>query len=137
MELLNPLAGHATVLVIDDDAGIRSVLKRALTRAGHACLGAADAAEGLEYARSSRPDVIVLDIGLPDGDGRDVMNTLRNDPEMSHIPVLMISGNVDHYRRMAALDAGAEDVIEKPFDSVLLERKLTWMVTKSRAARDT
>lgn len=129
MELLS-------VLVIDDEPGIRNVLKRALTRAGHACVGAADAAEGLEYARASRPDVIVLDIDLPDGDGRDVMNALRGDPETSHIPVLVISGNVDHYRRMAALDAGAEDVVEKPFDSVLLERKLTWMVTKAKAARD-
>ena len=132
----NPLATAANVLVIDDAPGIRSVLKQALARAGHSCVGAADATEGIECARAARPDVIVLDIELPDGDGRDVMAALRKDPGMADVPVLVISGNIDHYRRMTALEAGADDVVEKPFDSVMLERKLSWMVAKRRAAAD-
>ena len=124
----------ATVLVIDDDASVRGALKRIFTRAGHACVAAGAAGEGMEYAKAARPDAIVLDIDLPDGDGRDVMAALRSDPETSHVPVLMISGNVDHYRRMAALDAGADDVMEKPFDLGMLERKVEWMVSKKRSA---
>lgn len=126
----------ATVLVIDDDPTIRGALKRVFTRAGHSCLSASAAGEGFEFAKALRPDAIVLDIDLPDGDGRDVMTALRGDPETSHVPVLMISGNVDHYRRMAALDAGADDVMEKPFDALILERKVAWMVSKMRARND-
>lgn len=127
---------NATVLVIDDDPCIRGALKRVFTRAGHACLSAAAAGEGVEYAKALRPDAIVLDIELPDGDGRDVIAALRGDPETSHVPVLVISGNVDHYRRMAALDAGADDVMEKPFDATILERKVSWMVSKRRSRND-
>jgi two-component system, OmpR family, KDP operon response regulator KdpE len=127
---------NATVLVIDDDPCVRGALKRVFTRAGHACLSASAAGEGIEYAKVLRPDAIVLDIDLPDGDGRDVVALLRGDPETSHVPVLIISGNVDHYRRMTALDAGADDVMEKPFDAAMLERKVSWMVSKKRAKND-
>ena len=85
-------------------------------------------------SRVANPEVIVLDIDLPDGDGRDVIAALRRDPLTANVPVLMISGNVDHYRRMQALEAGAADLLEKPFDSVMLERRLNWMVIKARAA---
>ena len=98
------------------------------------CVSAGSAAEGIEYARVANPEVIVLDIELPDGDGRDVIAALRRDPLTANVPVLMISGNVDHYRRMQALEAGAADLLEKPFDSVMLERRLNWMVIKARAA---
>jgi DNA-binding response OmpR family regulator len=125
----------ATVLVIDDDPCIRGALKRAFSQAGHACLAAGAAGEGMEYARSARPDAIVLDIDLPDGDGRDVVAALKNDPATSHVPVLVISGNVDEYRRLAALDAGAHDVMEKPFEWPLLARKVEWMVSKMRSER--
>jgi DNA-binding response OmpR family regulator len=122
------------VLVIDDDPGIRSALCRVLQRAGHACVAAADAAEGLEMARASRPDLILLDIELPDCDGRDVMGQLRMNPMMADVPVIVISGYVDHYVRIQALEAGAQDVVEKPFDPVMLERRLSWVVAKCRAA---
>jgi DNA-binding response OmpR family regulator len=122
------------VLVIDDDPGIRSVLCRVLQRAGHACVTAAGAAEGLDMASSSRPDLILLDIELPDSDGRDVMGQLRANPMIADVPVIVISGYVDHYVRMQALEAGAQDVVEKPFDPVMLERRLSWVVAKCREA---
>lgn len=127
---------HANVLVIDDDPAVRSAICRVLRRAGHECVTAADAGEGLDRARELRPDVILLDIELPDADGRDVMGSLQSDPSVADIPVIVISGNVDHYRRMQALEAGAEDVVEKPFDAKMLERKLTWVVFKRRSAAD-
>lgn len=120
------------VLVIDDDPQIRSVLRRVLGRAGHTCLTAAGAAEGLDLAAASRPDLILLDIGLPDADGRDVMDELHANPRTADVPVIVISGHVDQYVRIQALEAGAQDVVEKPFDPVLLEHRVSWMVSKSR-----
>ena len=127
----------ATILVIDDDPLVRSAICRALRAVGHGCVAAADAAQGLEQARETRPDVIVLDIGLPDTDGRDLLYRLRGDPSVSDIPVVVVSGDIDQYRRMQALEAGAEDVVEKPFDAVMLERKLSWLVSKRRMAAAT
>ena len=124
-----------SVLVIDDDPGIRSVLCRVLQRAGHECVTAAGAGEGIDRARESRPDLILLDIDLPDADGRDVMGLFAANPAMAGVPVIVISGYVDHYVRMQALEAGAQDVVEKPFDPVMLERRLSWVVSKARAAR--
>lgn len=121
------------ILVIDDDPGIRSVLCRVFKRAGHACVTAAGAAEGLDMAHASRPDVILLDLDLPDSDGRDVIGQLRANPMMADVPVIVISGRVDQYVRMQALEAGAHDVVEKPFDPVLLEHRLSWAVSKYRA----
>lgn len=122
----------ATILVIDDDPLVRSAICRALRAVGHGCVAAADAAEGLDRARETQPDVIVLDIGLPDADGRDLLARLRVDRSVADIPVVVVSGDVDQYRRMQALEAGAEDVVEKPFDAIMLERKLSWLVSKRR-----
>lgn len=124
----------ARILVIDDDPHIRTILRRVLERAGHDCVTAAGAAEGLHLAGASRPDLILLDIGLPDADGRDLMDRLRLNPETADVPVIVISGNVDQYVRIQALEAGAQDVVEKPFDPVLLEHRVSWVVEKSGRA---
>ena len=124
----------ARIVVIDDDPFVSSALTRFLRRSGHHCVTADDAPEGMDEVRSSVPDAVVLDIALPGGDGRDVLSALRRDPSLENVVFLVLSGEIDQYRRMQALTAGADEVLEKPFDPHMLERRLVHMVAKKRAA---
>ena len=102
----------ARLLVIDDDVQLAHVLMVALQRRGFDAHVASDAATGLEMIVTTDPDLVVLDLGLPDRDGLDVVRDLRS---WSHAPVLILSGATDQGRRVEALDAGADDYMQKPF----------------------
>lgn len=119
------------LLVIDDEAPIHRAFER-LFKHGFRVMGAQDGDMGLDLARANDPDLILLDINMPHIDGRDVLGRLRADPRLKNIPVAIITGRSDHLTRLQLLEAGAEDVFEKPFDPVLLERRLHWMLEKAR-----
>lgn len=102
----------ATVLVIDDEAQIRKFLRISLSAHGHKVLEASNGAEGLSQAALSRPDLVVLDLGLPDMDGKDVLVQLR---EWSQVPVLVLSVRASEGEKVLALDGGANDYVTKPF----------------------
>ena len=106
-------SARVRVLVIDDDADVRSVLLRALERDGHAVSGARDLAEAQRAMESGPLDVIVLDVGLPDGSGIDLLRTLRAERETT--PVMVVTARSEVARRVEALDAGADDFLGKPF----------------------
>lgn len=108
------------ILVIDDEIQIRRLLSNTLTEAGYTVLTAATGALGLKEAAYRRPEVIILDLGLPDSPGLEVLKQLR---EWSQIPVLILSVHGEEDRKVEALDAGAEDYLTKPFgESELLAR---------------
>jgi two-component system KDP operon response regulator KdpE len=128
----------ANILVIDDEIQIRRLLSNTLVEAGHSVLTAATGALGLKEAAYRRPDAIILDLGLPDMSGIEVLRQLR---EWSQIPVLILSVHGEEDRKVEALDAGAEDYLTKPFGEsellarmrVLLRRpKLTEETTSAR-----
>lgn len=100
------------VLVIDDEPQIRRFLDIGLRAEGYAVLLAASAAEGLALAATGAPDVVVLDIGLPDREGHAVLAELR---QWSQVPVLMLSVRSTETEKVRALDAGANDYVTKPF----------------------
>ncbi len=102
----------AKVLVVDDEAQILTALGRGLTRVGHEVVVARTAADGLAAAAASAPEVILLDLRLPDGDGIEVVRRLRT---WSQVPILLLSGAGTDRSRVAALDAGADDFVDKPF----------------------
>lgn len=102
----------ATVLVIDDEAQIRKFLRISLSAHGYKVLEASNGAEGLSQAALSRPDLVVLDLGLPDMDGKDVLDQLR---EWSQVPVLVLSVRASEGEKVLALDGGANDYVTKPF----------------------
>ncbi|MCZ2074093.1 MAG: response regulator [Bryobacterales bacterium] len=111
----NPL-----VLVIEDDVQIRRFLRTTLTSSGYRLLEAATGNEGINKAALNAPDVIILDLGLPDLDGLEVMRRLR---EWSLIPVIVVSAREQERDKVAALDIGADDYLTKPFGtSELLAR---------------
>jgi len=100
------------VLVIDDEAQIRKFLDIGLRAEGYEVLLAVNAAEGLALAATRSPDLVVLDIGLPDREGHEVLAELR---QWSQVPVLMLSVRDSETEKVKALDAGANDYVTKPF----------------------
>jgi two-component system, OmpR family, KDP operon response regulator KdpE len=103
---------RATVLVIEDELPIRRLLRAALSGEGYRMLEAAAGEEGLALAASQRPDLIVLDLGLPDLDGLEVVRRVR---EWGTLPILILSARGKERDKVAALDAGADDYVTKPF----------------------
>lgn len=104
------------VLIVDDLAVNRIILKAKLGSACYAVQSVAGGVEALELARRSVPDVIVLDLALADMDGVDLCRALAADPATAHIPLLVVTGAVPQARRLAALEAGARDVMVRPLD---------------------
>ena len=102
------------VLVVDDEKTIRRFLKATLVSHGYDVFEAADGMQALEYSVSTHPDVIILDLGLPDIDGFEVTRRIR---ERSEIPIIILSVREDESDKIAALDAGADDYLTKPFDA--------------------
>jgi len=102
----------ATVLIVDDEPQIRKFLRIALGAQGYKVLEAETGHQGLEQAALGRPDLIVLDLGLPDLDGQAVLVQLR---EWTQVPVLVLSVRASEAQKVQALDAGANDYVSKPF----------------------
>ncbi|MEO8704651.1 MAG: response regulator [Kofleriaceae bacterium] len=101
-----------TVLVIDDDPHVRRFLRTALTGHGHVVHEAGTIAEGLAAITEYAPALVLLDLGLPDGDGLAVLRKLRPD---SSVPVIVLSARGQEGDKVAALDSGADDYLTKPF----------------------
>ena len=108
------------ILIVDDVATNRIVLKVKLAAAFYDTIQAADGAEALRLALSERPDLILLDIDLPDIDGISVCERLKADPATCHVPVIIVTSLRDDEARMRALRAGAEDYLLKPADEMVL-----------------
>lgn len=100
------------VLVVDDEPQIQRFLKPALNAAGYDVVAAASGAEALKAMATTAPDVVILDLGLPDMDGKEVIASIRG---WSDIPIIILSARDRETEKIAALDLGADDYIEKPF----------------------
>ena len=122
-----------TALVIDDEIQIRRLLRVVLEADGYQVQEAETGQLGLVEAASRRPDIVLLDLGLPDMDGLDVLKRLR---EWSETPVLVLSVRDDEARKVAALDAGAEDYVTKPFSTPELLARLRAAQRKMRPAEE-
>jgi DNA-binding response OmpR family regulator len=109
------------VLIVEDDNQIRTSLVRALSEQGHAVSSAHTAMSGLRQAVEDRPHVVVLDLGLPDLDGREVLRMLR---AVSRVPVIVATARDDEEEIVRVLDAGADDYLIKPFGAAQLEARI-------------
>jgi two-component system KDP operon response regulator KdpE len=103
-----------SVLVVDDERTIRSFLKATLKSKGYSVSEAKDGATANELTASLNPDLVILDLGLPDMDGLDVLKNIR---KASNVPVIILSVRDDESDKIAALDMGADDYLTKPFDA--------------------
>ena len=104
----------AKILVVEDDAHIRRLLKATMQRAGHDVVEAADARQAMALLDIEHPDVVLLDLGLPDRDGLELIEPMRL---RSTATLIVVSAREDSAEKVAALDLGADDYITKPFDT--------------------
>ena len=105
-------ADGATVVVIDDEPGIIDFVELGLGHEGLNVVSAGDAATGLATVRRTKPQLVILDAGLPDADGFDLLRRIRSE---SDVPVIMLTARGDLDDRVRGLDLGADDYIAKPF----------------------
>ena len=121
----------ATVLVADDEPAARKLLRRILEPAGYTVLEAATGKEALAMAEGERPDLLILDITMPDIDGVAICQRIKNDPTTHLTPVIHITGLTTREQRLRALAAGSDDFVGKPFDiEELLVRVRSLLRTK-------
>jgi DNA-binding response OmpR family regulator len=118
----------ADVLIIEDDATIRTALVRALTARSHSTMTAPTAMTGLQSLVATRPDVVLLDLGLPDLDGAALLAMIR---AVSDVPVIVVSARDDGAGMVAVLDAGADDYLVKPFAADQLDARIRAVLRRS------
>ena len=119
------------LLVIEDEAPIRRFLRIVLEGAGHVMDEAARGREGIERAATGAPSAVVLDLGLPDMDGKAVIAAIR---EWSDVPIVVVSVRSNEAEIIAALDAGADDYVTKPFAPAELLARLRALVRRRGTA---
>src|ERR1041384_6825895 len=101
-----------TILVVDDEPSIAQIAGDYLRHGGFGVITASNGADALALARAQRPDLIVLDLGLPRMDGLEVARTLRREGD---IPIIMLTARIEESDRLAGLELGADDYMTKPF----------------------
>ena len=121
----------AQVLVVEDDPAIRSAVLRALSDLGHAVTSAPDALSGLRAAVDEKPDIIVLDLGLPDLDGAEALRMLR---AVSDVPVIVATARDDDPTAVRALNAGADDFLAKPFSAAQLDARIRAVLRRTQGS---
>ena len=104
------------ILVVDDDKEIVRIIRAYLEKAGYSVLTAYEGETALHIIRSDRPDLVVLDLMLPDRDGWSITRIVRGDPSLAATPIVMLTARVEGEDRVQGLDLGADDYIPKPFN---------------------
>ena len=126
-----------TILIVEDEPRIAELARDYLAHAGFAVRLAADGQTGLDAALRDRPDLVVLDLGLPGLDGLDVTRRLRGDPATAAVPIVMLTARDDELDKLLGLELGADDYLTKPFsprELVARVRAVLRRVDRSAAA---
>jgi len=123
----------ARILVIEDEADIQQVLEYNLRQAGHEVLSATRGKEGLRLARDRQPNLVLLDLMLPDLAGMEICRTLKDDPKLRRIPVLMVTARGEEIDRVVGFELGADDYVTKPFSIRELLLRIRAILRRSEA----
>jgi len=119
------------ILVVEDDPDLVELLSFNLRGCGFTVSAAADGIDALKKARSIVPDLILLDLMLPELDGFAVCETLRREPATAAIPIIMVTAMSSHIARLTGMEAGANDFITKPFSPKQLISRVQDLLSKS------
>jgi two-component system response regulator RegX3 len=124
--------GRRRVLLVEDEESITTPLKAALAREGFDASVARTAADALEQARANEPDVVLLDVMLPDGSGFDVCRELRRT---SQVPIIMVTARGEEADRVVGLELGADDYVTKPFSAREVAARIRAVLRRAEQAR--
>ena len=122
------------ILIVDDDPRLRDLVRIALERAGHSVLTASDGKQALVQAAREAPDLVVLDVGLPEMDGFETCRRLR---ERSEVPILFLTARDDEIDRILGLELGADDYVTKPFSPRELVARVRAILKRSAGLQPT
>jgi two-component system, OmpR family, response regulator RegX3 len=125
------MVNRRAILLVEDETSISEPLSAALQRAGFGVTIAPTAAEGLEAFRTSQPDLVLLDVMLPDGDGKDVLREIR---AASKTPVVMLTARGEEMDRVLGLELGADDYVTKPFSAAELVARIRAVLRRAPEA---
>jgi phosphate regulon transcriptional regulator PhoB len=120
------------VLVVEDEPDIRNLIVHHLVRDGFRCRTAATGPEALQRVRTAAPDLVVLDLMLPEMNGLEVCRRLRGDPATAAIPIIMLTAKADEVDRIVGLEMGADDYVAKPFSPKELVARVRAVLRRSR-----
>jgi len=123
---------NSTILIIDDEAGVRETLESLLMGEGYNLAFASDGAEALAKATELIPDLILLDVMMPDMDGFEVCQHLRAGPLLAEVPIIMVTVLDDRDSRLQGIEAGADDFVSKPFDRIELRARVRMTIQLNR-----
>lgn len=120
-----------TVLIIDDEEDIRDILEYNLKKDGFQVFTASNGKDGIELAKESSPDIVLLDVMMPGMDGIEVCEILRSTPETSKLRICFLTARNEDYSQIAGLDAGADDYVSKPIKPRVLISRLKAIIRRS------
>ena len=122
----------ADVLIVEDEPDIRHLIAHHLEREGYRCREASNGAEALRAVRSAMPDLVVLDLMLPEIDGLEVCRRLRSDAATGSLPIIMLTAKSEEIERIVGLELGADDYIAKPFSPKELVARVRAVLRRAR-----
>lgn len=129
------MSTQSTVLIVDDERRNRALLEAILKPLGYNIVLAEDGQEALEKTLELRPDLILLDVMMPDITGYEVCETIREDPDLAEIPVLLVTALDDRESRLRGIEAGADDFLSKPVDTVEIQARVKTVTRLNRYRR--
>jgi two-component system phosphate regulon response regulator PhoB len=125
-----------TILIIEDEKDIADLVEYHLKQSGFKVAKTSDGPSGLEQAKKSRPEIIILDLMLPGMDGRDVCRALKSNPFTQSIPVLMLTAKAEEVDRIVGFELGADDYVTKPFSPRELVLRVKAILRRKEAPRE-
>ena len=120
------------ILVVDDDKSIVKLMRGYLEQSGYAVLTAFNGTSALQMIRSDKPDLVVLDLMLPDRDGYEITRTIRADKRIATLPIIMLTARVDDMDKIIGLELGADDYITKPFNAREVVARVRALLRRTR-----
>lgn len=119
------------VLIVDDDKDIRKLVENILNKEGFMTMGADSASDAIKKIQSSKPNLVILDLQLPDKDGFEVCRTLRADPATKYVPVIILTVQTLDSYKIAGLEIGADDYMTKPFNQTELVARVKALLRRT------
>ena len=125
-----------TVYCVEDDTNIRELIEYTLASTGFAVKGFADGKDFFAELKMNKPDLVLLDIMLPDMDGMEILKSIRNNPETKNVCVIMLTAKSERMDKIKGLDCGADDYITKPFSATYLKTRVASLLRQRKALQE-